>query len=165
MFDQCIWGEQANGTAFAITLRAAPNLDATNLVVGQARSTLPPSFTPVSRHSPLQLRRPPAVLAPSMLPRVPALQSIRRLLNLLTPLCAKHAREVLREAGHLPAPAGFFGVCQRAAAAAAAQVVGGLDVVRALAGLPTVKANGDSGYVKCALPAPYFSSSESLIHI
>ena len=30
------------------------------------------------------------------------------------------------------------------------QVVGGMDVVRALADLPTVKSNSDSGYIKCA---------------
>ncbi len=34
-------GEKPNGTAFAITLHAAPTLDATNLVVGKASLCLP----------------------------------------------------------------------------------------------------------------------------
>jgi cyclophilin family peptidyl-prolyl cis-trans isomerase len=94
-------GEKPNGTAFAITLRAMPSLDQTNLVVGKVRC----------RADMLHYR-----------------------VRLLQQLCVR---------GH---------ECKAHDSLFSVQVVEGMDVVQALAALPSVKDNSGSGYVKCGLP-------------
>jgi hypothetical protein len=105
-------GERPNGTAFAITLRAMPSLDQTNLVVGK--------------------------VAMSLLSRCPARRTSADCCVLLT-MDARASTCSVR-----------------------VQVVEGMDVVQALAGLPAVKDNSGSGYVKCGLS--WHSCSNHVTH-
>lgn len=70
-------GEKPNGTSFAITLRAAPALDATNLVIGKACAPPPSSSSIAVSYLPLCPRG--CCFGPNLACRQMQLQAVDRL--------------------------------------------------------------------------------------